>query len=346
MSRRASAKRIDYSKFATSGSSTDDEDFEESSIPLPRKRNKEPVKKKETKNNRAAKNEKVEISKSKLKEKKPRTSRTSNAERIYQEELSVALDESKGNVELFPSEHDDVMKEIITINESDDERVMRIVACKKTQDTEDSEAFADTIPINENVVKSDNKKFVQQSLTTTNTEDSEEDIRKRKVRKRNGRRVANPFIADDDEDVTTTTNSECTDVESPLKKFKELDSYTRLKSPSIPLPSTSTTRLQGDVTNDDDVNDDVTNDNRISTFKRSSKLKSNNNNHNNNNNNNNNTNNTNSDEERATNNNKHKPTTPSFTKNNIYSSGKLRLGLSRNRKVTKPLHQTVSFKVL
>ena len=52
-----------------------DEDFEESSIPLPRKRNKEPVKKKETKNKRAPKNEKVEISKSKFKEKKPRTSR-------------------------------------------------------------------------------------------------------------------------------------------------------------------------------------------------------------------------------------------------------------------------------
>ena len=73
-------------------------------------------------------------------------------------------------------------------------------------DTEDSEAFADTIPINENNVKSDNKNVVQQSLTT-NAEDSEDDIRRRKVRKRNGRRVANPFIADDD--VTTTTNSEC-----------------------------------------------------------------------------------------------------------------------------------------
>ena len=72
-------------------------------------------------------------------------------------------------------------------------------------DTEDSEAFADTIPINRNKVNSE-KKIEQQSLTT-NTEDSEDDIRRRNVRKRNGRRVVNPFIADDD--VTTTTNSEC-----------------------------------------------------------------------------------------------------------------------------------------
>ena len=58
-------------------------------------------------------------------------------------------------------------------------------------------------------------------------------------------------------------------MESPLKKFKEFDSYTRLKSSSIPPTSTSMTRLQGDVTIDDDVNNDVTHGrNGISAFKR------------------------------------------------------------------------------
>ena len=75
--------------------------------------------------------------------------RTSNAERIYQEELAAALDESRENIELHSDgdgddvtennyddvtekSRDDVINEIITINESDEERVMKIVSCKKT----------------------------------------------------------------------------------------------------------------------------------------------------------------------------------------------------------------------
>ena len=61
--------------------------------------------------------------------------RTSNAERIYQEELTVALDQSRGepldNSDVVMDKKSDVIHEIITINESDDERVMSIVSCKK-----------------------------------------------------------------------------------------------------------------------------------------------------------------------------------------------------------------------
>ena len=61
-----------------------------------------------------------------------------------------------------------------------------------------------------------------------------------------------------------------TDVESPIKKFKGINSFTRLKSSSIP-PSPTTTRLDG-VTNcdaDDNVTDE--NESERAAFKRKCK---------------------------------------------------------------------------
>ena len=69
-------------------------------------------------------------------------------------------------------------------------------------ESEDS-AFADTLPINETVM-------VERPVVApvaSNTEDSEDDIRQARLRRRNGRQVINPFIGD--EGVNTTTKSEC-----------------------------------------------------------------------------------------------------------------------------------------
>lgn len=168
MTRRSTSKRVDYSKFGTSCSSSDDDDFE-NDISIPKKQKKE---KRITQDKKIIKEKEIYKGRNKAIESKPvkkkgRKSRTSNAEQIYENELLVALEASKKTITEKENNH---CKVVINVD-SDEERIMKVIGSKKTTSGTESEgsAFADTMPIN-------NKKLTTDSEHET-TEKSDEDTK-------------------------------------------------------------------------------------------------------------------------------------------------------------------------
>eukprot|EP00111_Clytia_hemisphaerica_P018099 TCONS_00053565-protein len=368
---RRSVKKIDYSKFATSGSSSDDDDFECSAPPIKKlkekdtatknniKKGEKVTKKKQEKKTPNQQTEKC-FSRATAKERQPRSSRTSNAERIYEEELNAALQESKkiptdGNTNHKANNAD--VSDVITIDDDDDvdsseERIMKMLTCKKSGTESEGSAFADTLPIQNNISP---QKLQQQPLPANNpvnttddssqqandeddfmshksakTTDSEDDpVRKRS--KTSGRRRTR--VVESDEEICVK------DEEIMEKKLKSKSSISVEKENGQPCDTTAT------IEETDKENSPVkrpikrstktkkdTPFTKVSKFLGSAPL---------------------SDKEDNVSPLKRNETSAQkgqhFNKfrvvpNNVTPMSRLRLGLSRNRKINKPLHQNVSFK--
>jgi len=368
---RRSVKKIDYSKFATSGSSSDDDDFECSAPPIKKskerdnltknnnKKSEKVTKKKQEKKTPNQRTEKC-TSRATTKERKPRISRTSNAERIYEEELNAALQESKK----IPTDRNTAHKannasDVITIDDDNDvdsseERIMKMLTCKKSGTESEGSAFADTLPIQNNISP---QKLQQQPLPANNpvnttddssqqandeddfqshksakTTDSEDDpVRKRS--KTSGRRRTRVVESDEeicvkDEEImekklkskssisvekengqscdTTATIEETDKENSPVKRPIKRSTKTKKAT-----PFTKVSKFLGSAPLSDK-------EDKVSPLKRSA-----------------------SSETSA-------QKGQQFNKFRVVSNNvtpcRLRLGLSRNRKINKPLHQNVSFK--